>query len=359
MKTNAKTFIILSLTTLALFVSFSVPQDVFAASNVKDSAKVLVKQGSEEALEDVILKAGGKVLGRVVGAAGVVLELFWPNTAGDPFANDLCVNGGPAGKVCGDLFTPGNTFDTYNVPTGGSYTMSWIANYTDSGVRCRADSTPMSVNPMSQGIIDLFANTPAVGQQSYVPNKTWSGSLPPAGGSILYNSKANGSYVYNFMCRKAATGNSLTRIADFLSGFGQVSQPGVFGFQHSIIVSVGNGSPPPPPPPPPPPAGPSVALVANPTVINQGQSATLGWGADNVTTCTASASPSNSNWSGNITPVGGGGRTVTPTQTTTFTLSCSGSGGSASKSAQITVIPPSAPPPSGPGCVPKVDIKVQ
>ncbi len=128
-----------------------------------------------------------------------------------------------------------------------------------------------------------------------------------------------------------------------------------------VTVTGGTTTPPPSQPPAtPPPATVNVALLANPSVITQGQSASLSWGTSGVTSCSGSASPSDSNWSGSITPVGGGRRTVTPGQTTAYSLSCSGPGGSSIKNVQITVLPPSSsPPPSGPGCFPQIDIKVQ
>ena len=90
---------------------------------------------------------------------------------------------------------------------------------------------------------------------------------------------------------------------------------------------------------------PVVSITSNPATITRGQSATLGLGTSNATSCNGSASPSDSNWSGSITPVGGGNRTVTPNQTTTYTLSCSGPGGSASNSATVTVNVPAGPTP--------------
>ncbi len=82
----------------------------------------------------------------------------------------------------------------------------------------------------------------------------------------------------------------------------------------------------------PPAVSPSVALTADPPVVNANDSAILTWSSSNATSCTASGA-----WGGSK-PISGS-ETIGPLITTsTFTLSCTGDGGSASDSAVVTVM---------------------
>jgi peptidoglycan-associated lipoprotein len=103
-------------------------------------------------------------------------------------------------------------------------------------------------------------------------------------------------------------------------------------------------APPPPPPPPPAPApAPTADINATPSVINQGQYATLRW----TTTNAASASIS-----GIGTVAINGSQSVYPSESTTYTLTAKGAGGSAEATARVTVNPP--PPPQPPPAPPSL-----
>jgi peptidoglycan-associated lipoprotein len=93
----------------------------------------------------------------------------------------------------------------------------------------------------------------------------------------------------------------------------------------------------PPPPPPPPPPAPTASLTANPTAIQQGQSAELRWQTENSTDVTIEG----------IGPVqASGSQRVSPTESTTYRLMAKGPGGSQEATARITVT--AAPPPPRP-----------
>ena len=77
---------------------------------------------------------------------------------------------------------------------------------------------------------------------------------------------------------------------------------------------------------------PTVTLYANPTTVNQGQSATLNWYSQNATTCYASGA----NWSGTKSLTGS--EIVYPTQGAVYTITCSNNFGPASDSENIYVI---------------------
>src|SRR5271163_3607114 len=97
--------------------------------------------------------------------------------------------------------------------------------------------------------------------------------------------------------------------------------------------------PPPAPAPPaastPLPATPTVTLQANPTSINQGDTATLNWSSTNATQLTITPDV------GQVTAEGS--TKVTPTSSATYSITATGPGGSANASARITVATP--PPP--------------
>lgn len=76
---------------------------------------------------------------------------------------------------------------------------------------------------------------------------------------------------------------------------------------------------------------PTASLSANPTTIDEGQSATLSWSTTNAT------SASINNGVGSVSPVSGGSVSVSPAVTTTYTLSVAGDGGSTTASATIVV----------------------
>jgi len=85
----------------------------------------------------------------------------------------------------------------------------------------------------------------------------------------------------------------------------------------------------------PPPATPTVTLQANPTSINQGDTATLNWSSTNATQLTITPDV------GQVTAEGS--TKVTPTSSATYSITATGPGGSANASARITVATP--PPP--------------
>ncbi len=85
-------------------------------------------------------------------------------------------------------------------------------------------------------------------------------------------------------------------------------------------------------------APPTVTLVAAPTAITVGQTATLTWTTTNATSAMID------NNVGAVTPVAGGSVTVQPTTTTTYTITATGPDGTATAQATITVAtgPPTA-----------------
>jgi hypothetical protein len=79
---------------------------------------------------------------------------------------------------------------------------------------------------------------------------------------------------------------------------------------------------------------PIITLIANPGLINPGDSSTLIWTVANAASCTAAGSPA---WSGNVDPAGGN-RPVSPAATTTYELECtSPQGVTAKKSIDLFV----------------------
>jgi YD repeat-containing protein len=83
-------------------------------------------------------------------------------------------------------------------------------------------------------------------------------------------------------------------------------------------------------PPPPPTAN----LIADPSSIVRGATATLQWASVNATTTSID------NGINAVTPAPGGALTVTPITTSTYTLTASGPGGTATSTRTITVNPP-------------------
>ncbi|MCC6366161.1 MAG: OmpA family protein [Bryobacterales bacterium] len=104
-------------------------------------------------------------------------------------------------------------------------------------------------------------------------------------------------------------------------------------------------APPPPPQPkveapptPPPPARPVISsFTVEPSSIERGQSATLRWSTENVTSATIDQ--------GIGSVDANGSRQVSPSDTTTYTLSVRGPGGEASQSVTLRVTAPPPPPP--------------
>ena len=93
-------------------------------------------------------------------------------------------------------------------------------------------------------------------------------------------------------------------------------------------------APPPPSPPTPAPAPapvPTASIRATPSVIDQGQSATLAWSTTNATSAAIG---------GIGTVATSGSQLVSPTRSSTFTLTANGPGGSVEATARITVNPP-------------------
>ena len=122
---------------------------------------------------------------------------------------------------------------------------------------------------------------------------------------------------------------------------------GIFCLQ--LMLAVGCKKPPPPPPPPPPkeepppppPPRPSVSLLAEPSSIERGKSATLKWSSQNTTSASLNQ--------GIGTVPTSGSREVFPTQSTTYELTARGAGGEAKATARVTVrVPPPPPPPPPP-----------
>jgi phospholipase C len=93
------------------------------------------------------------------------------------------------------------------------------------------------------------------------------------------------------------------------------------------IVTVGTGQLPP-----------TATLVASPTSIMSGQTATLTWTTTNAT------SASIDNGIGAVQPVSGGSITVQPSMTTTYTLTATGPGGTVTAQAIVTVTGVQPPP---------------
>jgi len=82
----------------------------------------------------------------------------------------------------------------------------------------------------------------------------------------------------------------------------------------------------------------SVTISASPNPVTYGQSTTLTWSSQNVSSCSASANPSNAQWSGS--KITSGNQTITNmTATTLFTISCTGIYGSVNADVTVTVLP--------------------
>lgn len=84
---------------------------------------------------------------------------------------------------------------------------------------------------------------------------------------------------------------------------------------------------------PPPPAAPTVALSANPDVVNAGQPTTLTWNTSNATTVEIS---------GVGTVPASGSKQITPSDSMTYNLTATGPGGERDASARVTVNQPVA-----------------
>jgi peptidoglycan-associated lipoprotein len=93
-------------------------------------------------------------------------------------------------------------------------------------------------------------------------------------------------------------------------------------------------APPPPPPPTPAPAPapvPTASIRVAPSVIDQGQSATLAWSTTDATSAVIG---------GIGTVATSGSQLVSPTRSSTFTLTANGPGGNVEATTRITVNPP-------------------
>jgi len=89
--------------------------------------------------------------------------------------------------------------------------------------------------------------------------------------------------------------------------------------------------PPPPAPPPPPALAPTAHIAANPSAIDQGQSATLTWQTANATETSIS---------GIGIVAANGSQVVSPVRSTDYSLTAKGPGGSVEATTRITVNPP-------------------
>jgi len=96
----------------------------------------------------------------------------------------------------------------------------------------------------------------------------------------------------------------------------------------TTVVSDGGGNPPPVP---------TASLSASPSMIDEGQSATLSWSSTDANSCSASWTGSNAT---------SDSQSVSPTVTTTYSISCNGDGGSANDSVTVTVNATPAPTPT-------------
>ena len=91
-------------------------------------------------------------------------------------------------------------------------------------------------------------------------------------------------------------------------------------------------APPPPPPPAPAPASapaPTASITVNPSVIDQGQSATLAWKPANATDVSIEGI-------GSVAP--NSSQSVSPTRSTTYSLTAKGPGGSVQANARLRSI---------------------
>lgn len=137
----------------------------------------------------------------------------------------------------------------------------------------------------------------------------WDGRKPTSG---IRDYQPESSVIYTLACR---------------NGEGETVQ--------QIAVAVAQRAPVPEPEPEPeeevPAAEPTVALVANPTVIGTGESTTLRWNSTHASSCSA-----NGAWSGQRAP--NGEIKVGPLQNkATFSLTCAGDGGNAMAMISVAV----------------------
>jgi hypothetical protein len=86
---------------------------------------------------------------------------------------------------------------------------------------------------------------------------------------------------------------------------------------------------------------PSVTLTVLPSSINSGDSSTISWISENVSSCSASATPANPSWTGSKATSSTFPHESTGAlyATTTFNISCTGPAGSANDSKVVTVYP--------------------
>jgi peptidoglycan-associated lipoprotein len=103
-----------------------------------------------------------------------------------------------------------------------------------------------------------------------------------------------------------------------------------------MVVNGCHGGKTTPPPPPPKATAPTATLSANPTQIEQGQSAQLQWSTTDATDVALDGNK--------VDP--SGSQTVSPTQTTTYHLTAKGAGGTQEATAQITVAAKPTPTPT-------------
>jgi uncharacterized repeat protein (TIGR03803 family) len=160
----------------------------------------------------------------------------------------------------------------------------------------------------NDGTIFRLSVGPSQATPPCVASGAWSGNFAASGTQSVSQSTA-GSYTYTLTC--------LESNGTHISG----------SFQ--LIVS-GSGA-----------AAPTATLVANPTSITLGQSATLTWSSANATACTAA-----NGWSGARATSGTLAVTPTAAGTTTYQLTCSGAGGTANASATLAVTAVATPAPT-------------
>ena len=102
----------------------------------------------------------------------------------------------------------------------------------------------------------------------------------------------------------------------------------------------------------PPPGQPTASLLATPTSIVNGESATLTWSSTNADACTGTGFDTNGLSNDND------GVEVSPTETTTYVLTCTGLGGTTDPPSEATVTVTAPPPPVGTWSVTPVSVSV-
>ncbi len=231
---------------------------------------------------------------------------------------DTCTAGGATanGQWSGVLAASGSQTLT-NLTTAGVNTFTLICS--KGGIDSVPASVDVTVEPQPGApVVTLTANpmmnVPYNGSTTLTWNSTDAGTCTASNGWVgakglsgteVINNLVNPSYTFTLAC----------------TGLGGTTTV-------SVMVTVVQPNP-------------TISLIANPTMIGEGQSSTLTWSATDMLSCDAGATPVNAQWTGSKGFSGSQAITNIIT-TTTFTLNCTGvNNQSYSANAVVTIDPTS------------------